>query len=216
VRNPWIDTSRALAEKYGTSRAEVFDILTRLSRELDKGRITLRGYNQRLGVALGEEVPYDYFAKTLEGALKRVPATWSSVRRLKDSGEVRVVALSNMSREVWALLQEKFDIGALFHFAVLSFEVGLLKPDPRIYRVALEASGEKAEACLFVDDTEENIKAAKALGLQTLLCRKSEDTAELLSSRGLWSPDGGKGQESGLETPHSRPPRPWGPSRRGT
>jgi HAD superfamily hydrolase (TIGR01509 family) len=183
IRNPWVDTSRALSERYGVPRAEVFSLLTSLSRELDADRISLRDYNRQLGDALGHEVPYEYFIETVDSALKRVPVVWGAVRKVKDAGEVRVVALSNMSKEVWASLQEKFEIGSLFHSAVLSFEVGALKPDPRIYRLALEASGEEASDCVFVDDVAENIQAAKALGLRTFLARKPAQTAAFL--RGL-------------------------------
>jgi HAD superfamily hydrolase (TIGR01509 family) len=183
IRNPWVDTSRALGERYGVPRGELFDILTRLSRELDAGKTTLRGYNRELGDALGQDIPYDYFVKTVDSALKRVPAVWEAVRKVKNRGEVRVVALSNMSKEVWASLQEKFEIGSLFHSAVLSFEVGALKPDPGIYSLALEASGARASDCVFVDDTAENIQAARALGLRTFLARKPVQTAAFL--RGL-------------------------------
>jgi HAD superfamily hydrolase (TIGR01509 family) len=183
IRNPWVDTSQALSERYGVPRAEAFGLLTSLSRELDADRISLRDYNRQLGEALRHEVPYGYFIETVDSALKRVPVVWGAVKKVKDAGEVRVVALSNMSKEVWASLQEKFEIGSLFHSAVLSFEVGALKPDPKIYRLALEASGEEASDCVFVDDVAENIQAAKALGLRTFLARKPPLTAAFL--RGL-------------------------------
>ena len=47
----------------------------------------------------------------------------------------------------------------------LSFEMGLRKPDPSIYRVVLETMNWEGKDCLFFDDSLENVKAAQAFGL---------------------------------------------------
>lgn len=192
VKNPWTDTSRALSARYGAPRGEVFEVLTKLSRELDADGVSLSGFNLKLGEALGTAVPYGFFVETLDSALKKIPEVWKAVRELKDSGDTQVVALSNMSREVWASLEERFSIGGLFHSAVLSFEAGVLKPDPRIYKLALEASGEDASDCIFVDDIIENIQAAKTLGLATYLARRPHETAAFI--RGISLRDRGPGR----------------------
>ena len=61
------------------------------------------------------------------------------------------------------------ELAALFDAVVISFEVQLAKPEPEIYRVALDRLGVPAFDALFVDDRAENIDAARELGLQTLL-----------------------------------------------
>lgn len=57
----------------------------------------------------------------------------------------------------------------------LSFEMGVRKPDPEIYLRALAHAGWKAEETLFADDSQANIEAAQALGLQTWWIREHED-----------------------------------------
>ena len=52
-----------------------------------------------------------------------------------------------------------------FDHLVFSYEVGLLKPDPKIFEHAIAASNRPAEALFFTDDREENIVAAAALGM---------------------------------------------------
>ena len=49
---------------------------------------------------------------------------------------------------------------------VFSCYVNLIKPDPAIYRCLLEMYGLKAEECLFIDDREDNVVAARKLGIQ--------------------------------------------------
>ncbi len=60
--------------------------------------------------------------------------------------------------------------GVLDHFdsVTISAEEGIMKPDPRIYRIALARAGAAPEEALFVDDVIENVEAARALGMQAI------------------------------------------------
>lgn len=48
---------------------------------------------------------------------------------------------------------------------VSSARVGAAKPDPKIYRTAVEIAGVAVDRCLFIDDSDANVRAAKALGM---------------------------------------------------
>ena len=50
-----------------------------------------------------------------------------------------------------------------------SGEVGLAKPDPRIFSLLLERIGRPAEECVFIDDLAANIQVAAELGFKTIL-----------------------------------------------
>ncbi len=56
----------------------------------------------------------------------------------------------------------------MFDAVVLSCEHGVRKPDPAIYRIALDAIGLPPAECVFVDDIGGNLKPAKALGMTTV------------------------------------------------
>ncbi len=58
-----------------------------------------------------------------------------------------------------------------FDFIIVSAEVGLLKPDPAIYRLALDTVGETAPRCVLVDDAPENIRGAESVGMRGILFR---------------------------------------------
>ena len=57
----------------------------------------------------------------------------------------------------------------LFDHLFLSYEMGLQKPDKKIYQTVVETIGARPEECLFFDDLEENLTAAKEVGIQTHL-----------------------------------------------
>jgi len=69
--------------------------------------------------------------------------------------------------------REKFDDA--FHHMVISAEVKAVKPDPKIYRIALERLQVKPNEAVFVDDLIENIEACEKLGMKGIHFRNPED-----------------------------------------
>jgi epoxide hydrolase-like predicted phosphatase len=68
----------------------------------------------------------------------------------------------------------------LFDKVYLSYEMGLMKPDPNIYLQVLAEQNITAEETLFLDDNADNIKAAAALGIDTILVQKPVTILEYL------------------------------------
>ena len=65
-------------------------------------------------------------------------------------------------------LLARYDLADAFDIFVTSAEVGVMKPDPKIYQIALSRAGTHPAETLFIDDFEDNIEAARALGMQTI------------------------------------------------
>ena len=76
--------------------------------------------------------------------------------------------LSNGVPEIMSRVRQERRLQDYFDAVVVSYEVGVTKPDPAIYSACLDRLGIAASRALFVDDRVVNIKAATALGLQTL------------------------------------------------
>jgi putative hydrolase of the HAD superfamily len=70
------------------------------------------------------------------------------------------------------LVENKFDDA--FDTLVISAEVGVMKPELKIYRIALEQLKVKANEAVFVDDIPENVEAARKLGMQGILFKSPE------------------------------------------
>lgn len=67
-----------------------------------------------------------------------------------------------------------------FDHMVISGEVGVMKPDPRIYQIALEQAGAEAQEAVFVDDFYENIEGCRAVGMHGIHFRDPQQAmAEL-------------------------------------
>ena len=92
---------------------------------------------------------------------------WALAAAFRRAGG-RTAFLSNSGPEVMARLRGRRPLEALFDAVVISCEVGVSKPDPRIYQRCLDRLGLRAPETLFVDDRADNIEGAARVGLRTL------------------------------------------------
>jgi HAD superfamily hydrolase (TIGR01549 family) len=97
----------------------------------------------------------------------------------------RVLALSNTNPLHYAMLKENYPILRHFHDNVLSYEVGAAKPEPAIYRAAIDRAGCRAEECFFTDDLAMNIEAARQHGMDAVQFLSPEQLEGELRARGL-------------------------------
>jgi putative hydrolase of the HAD superfamily len=101
---------------------------------------------------------------------------------LRDAG-LRVGLLSNMPREHWLHFEQRHEWLALCDHVTVSWERGAVKPDKAIYRHSIEGIGLEPAETLFVDDREDNVEAARALGLQAIRFTGVEGLREELIHR---------------------------------
>ena len=96
-----------------------------------------------------------------------IPGTVDVLTELRAAG-IRLVALSNWSAEMFPFARARFDFLSWFEGIVISGEVGVNKPDRRIFEHLVERFGIEPAAALFVDDSPANIDAARALGFRAI------------------------------------------------
>ena len=96
------------------------------------------------------------------------------ITSLKEAG-YQVFCLSNYSKKAYDECAESLAFMPYLDGCVVSFKVGMTKPDPRMYQFFLDQYGLKPEACVFIDDTEENVEAARQLGFSGIVFRNYEE-----------------------------------------
>ena len=112
------------------------------------------------------------------------PAMLSWHDQLKSAG-IRTAILSNMGDSVLENIEREFAWIHGFDALIWSYQLGMAKPDPEIYRHALEKLGTRPEETLFLDDKQVNIDAAHELGIQGLLFTNVDQLRRDLLARGL-------------------------------
>ena len=128
----------------------------------------------------GVEVRFEY----VRDALSPRPGTVETLSALRDLG-YGVGLISNCSEEVSAMWSST-PFAPLMDTAVLSYDVRLAKPDPKIYEMAVEGLGVAAEECLYVGDgTSNELTGASRVGMTAVLMRAPHDQAD--GARESWT-----------------------------
>ncbi len=91
-------------------------------------------------------------------------------------GRYRTAILSNAWSDARARFINHFGLDAFAEVMIISAEVKLAKPDPRIYQLALEALAVAPVEALFLDDVSANVEAARALGMHAILHHNTPQT----------------------------------------
>jgi epoxide hydrolase-like predicted phosphatase len=112
------------------------------------------------------------------------PAMLAWQQQLKECGLLTAI-LSNMGDSVLENIEREFDWLPRFDVLVWSYQHNLAKPDPAIYRLALQKLGTRPEETLFIDDKQANIDAAHALGMPAILFSDVERLRHDLVASGL-------------------------------
>ena len=123
------------------------------------------------------------WAKSISGPIEPVVAVLKEL----DRQNVDLYALSNWSAEKFALVRPRYDFFNLFREIVISGQVKMLKPNREIFEYLLGKIGRPAEECILVDDTFENITAARRLGFQTIHYHRPEQLWNELRAFGVLS-----------------------------
>ena len=103
---------------------------------------------------------------------------------LKAAGYL-VSLLSNISREKYEVLRRKYDFFSEFDACLISADVQLLKPDPRIYALLLAQIDRAAADCIFIDDSAVNVAGADRLGMTAIQFQSPHQVKTELQQRGV-------------------------------
>ena len=148
-----------------------------LPARYEKGEISSMDFHLGIAGLTGARVSAEDFAEAFSGIFTPLESTHELIRSLK--GKYRLGLLSNTNEWHFRHHIRNVPVFPLFDTVTLSFEVGVLKPEPEIYRDALRKIAIPPEACVFIDDVRENADAASALGIRGI---HYQGHAELLAA----------------------------------
>ena len=117
-----------------------------------------------LSGVVGREIPVDVMMAAIR--FQSFPETVASLSALRDRG-LHLVCVSNWDCSLPEVL-EALELAPLFDAVVNSASSGVRKPDPAIFRAALEAAGVEAGEALHVGDSDDDVTGARAAGIDVL------------------------------------------------
>ena len=102
-----------------------------------------------------------------ETVLGPIDGSVAILEELKARG-TPLYAITNFNQDKFRETVARFPFLRLFRDIVVSGDERVVKPDPAIYRLLMERNGLAAEACVFIDDSLNNVAGAKAVGMKAI------------------------------------------------
>ncbi len=112
------------------------------------------------------------------------PEVDSLVKRLRSNGYLTCICTNNFSTRI-NKLEERFHFLQHFDVRVFSYEVGILKPDKKIFEVLVERCKCKPEEIVYSDDNESKLRGAKELGIESFVYDDFESFIQHLIELGV-------------------------------
>ena len=119
-----------------------------------------------------------------KGIMGRYDYTEKWIDSLKEAG-LKIYCITNFTPAGYEQCYDCISFVERFDGCVFSFKEGIVKPDPEIYKTLLRRYDLKAEECVFIDDTEENVRSAEKLGFSGIVFNGYEEAVLALHEMGL-------------------------------
>ncbi len=172
ARDGWIP----YRAKYFGDNKDLFDQVSSLQKQVDVGIVSFEDFTETISQISGVDV------LTTRQLLKDNVANDDLLGYIRENvkPKYRLGMLSNAGAN-WLGRIFKSDDVKMFDEIVLSFQTGFVKPDPRAYQAILDKLGLQADECVFVDDVESYVTAAREIGMQAVWYKDFEQTRDDLN-----------------------------------
>ncbi len=177
-----------LARRTGRTVGQIFTaaFANHLQADFETGKLSGREYHRAVMARLDADVPYEEFSRMYGDIFTEIAGTCDLLRRL--CARYPLYLLSDTNEIHFGYVRETVRTLTVFDEFIVSYRVGVMKPDPRIYHEALRRAGLPAAACLFVDDRPENVEGAARVGIHAVQFESPAQCADALRRLGVAIP----------------------------
>ncbi|MGD0546015.1 MAG: HAD family phosphatase [Candidatus Acidiferrales bacterium] len=177
LTNGWDRHSRrAAVEKFHLDWNDFEDRHELMLDAFETGRASIDDYLHRTVFYHDRPFSSDDFKAFMFAQSQPYPEPLAFLGEIARSRRFLVGSLNNESREINEYRIDKFALRDYFEAFFSSCYLGLRKPDPGIYKLALKITQQKPAECILIDDRGLNLEVARELGMQTILFK---DLAQL-------------------------------------
>jgi FMN phosphatase YigB (HAD superfamily) len=156
---------------------------TGLVPHFETGLIEPRDFVSRISEALELGLDYEEFCRIWSCIFRHTLVPDAMLEGL--ATRYRLVLLSNTNAIHLESIRRNYSLLRHFHGLILSYEVKAMKPEPEIYRAAVEMAGCRPEECFYTDDIAEYVEAARRLGIDAVQFESAEQLEREMDARGI-------------------------------
>lgn len=178
-------SAKKIANLFRLDSKKIYDTFfdSEITRAFEKGDISPKEFHKRASLFLGVKMPYKDFTAIWNDIFWEDKDACDLARQLKKN--YKLFLLSNVNRLHFEHIEKKFDIIKIFDEIVLSYLVGATKPDKLIYEDVIRRAGGDRTKLLYVDDREDLIKEASALGIDSVRFEGAAELKKTLAGKGI-------------------------------
>lgn len=192
LTNGWDRKARArAADEFGLNLEQVNDRHHLNFDTYEQGKQSLDEYMKRVIFYEPRKFTADAFRNFMLEQSQRLPHMIEFVTALKQRYRLKIAVVSNEGRELTLHRVQKFQLGSFVDFFIFSSFVHLRKPDPDIFRLALDIAQVPPDEVVYLDDRELFVSVASGLGIQGIHHRGYETSRDALAKLGLELEDAG-------------------------
>ncbi len=151
----------------------------------EEGKLSLDEYLHRVVFCRPRSFSAEEFKAFMFQQSQPFPEMIELIRRLKARHGLKIATLSNEGRELTVHRIQRFALHALVDFFISSCFVYCRKPDPEIYRIALDVAQVAPQQVAYVEDRELFVEVAQGMGICSVHHQAVESTRAALAELGL-------------------------------
>ncbi len=182
LTNGWGHLSRmAAAKKFNLNYEEMDMLHDFIFNVYEMGKISLDDYLNTVVFTQKRDFSRDEFKQFMYAQSVQLPDTLPWMIGWKNKHEnIKVISINNEPRELNEYRIKKFKLHDFFDAFISSCEVGMRKPDPGIFHLALGIAQAKPEECIYFDDRFMLVEAAKKVGIRAYQHNSFEETKKIM------------------------------------
>jgi FMN phosphatase YigB (HAD superfamily) len=174
--------SDLLARRAECPPAKIQDLIDHspLLRQFETGSLSNEEFHRAVCSGVGYSGSFDNFCGIFADIFTEIRPMIDLQAHLRAQG-VPTYIFSNTNGIAVNHIRQKFPFFANFDGYIYSYQVGAMKPDPKIYEALERMSGHRGDQIVYLDDREENIEGGRKRGWQVILHQRPEETISILS-----------------------------------
>ncbi len=181
LTNGWGHESREEASRrFGLDYDEVDDLHTFIFNVYEAGSVDLDEYLDTVIFNHPRDFAREDFKQFMFEQSKELPDMLAWLKEWKKDCGFRIISINNEGKELNDYRVKKFKLHQCFDAFISSCEVGIRKPDPKIFRLAMGVAQALPQQCVYFDDRKMFALAAQKLGFRAYQHTSFESTKEIL------------------------------------
>ncbi len=162
---------------------KIIYVKSNAAKKIETSEITEEQFFETVTKICGLTMSKEEFYIAFTHIFTEIPGTYEIVKKLKKNYKLAV--MSNTTKQDFEYNLKPLEVFPLFDAVTLSFKVGVMKPDERIYRDTLEKLNLKPDECVYIDDRKDFAGKATKLGMKGIIFTSPKQLENDLRALGI-------------------------------